>query len=206
MTSDCWPRLTAYVCKSVHLPSALCNLTLATCNLQSAICNYDSPSTQYNLRTHACRLAAPRGGPGAAGEGPFGGGIGTHGVLAIAGHARAVGDPPARAGAMLRQRFGGAEPHGDPGPRRLHLPVLRLPLPAARLTIDHVLPQSRGGAWAWTNLVAACPACNAAKANRTPEEAGMALLRQPGKPHFVEIALLHGARHNPKWRPYLWTS
>ncbi len=37
-----------------------------------------------------------------------------------------------------------------------------LPLPAARLTIDHVLPQSRGGAWAWTNLVAACPACNAA--------------------------------------------
>ena len=81
-----------------------------------------------------------------------------------------------------------------------------LPLPAARLTIDHVLPQSRGGAWAWTNLVAACPVCNAAKANRTPEEAGMALLRQPGKPIGARAALLHDAQRNPVWRPYLWTT
>jgi 5-methylcytosine-specific restriction endonuclease McrA len=81
-----------------------------------------------------------------------------------------------------------------------------LTLPAGRLTIDHVLPQSRGGGWSWTNLVAACPACNAAKANRTPEEAGMALLRPPGKPIGVQAALLHDAQRNPAWRPYLWTT
>lgn len=75
-----------------------------------------------------------------------------------------------------------------------------------RLTLDHVVPQSRGGAWAWTNLVAACLACNSAKADRTPEEASMPLLRPPGKPHFVEMTLLHGARQNPAWRPYLWSA
>jgi 5-methylcytosine-specific restriction endonuclease McrA len=81
-----------------------------------------------------------------------------------------------------------------------------LTLPAGRLTIDHVLPQSRGGGWSWTNLVAACPACNAAKANRTPDEAGMALLRPPGKPIGAQAALLHDAQRNPAWRPYLWTT
>jgi 5-methylcytosine-specific restriction endonuclease McrA len=81
-----------------------------------------------------------------------------------------------------------------------------LPLPAGRLTIDHVLPQSRGGAWAWANLVAACAACNTAKANRTPEEAGMTLLRQPGKPIGVPAALLRDAQRHPVWRPYLWTN
>jgi 5-methylcytosine-specific restriction endonuclease McrA len=81
-----------------------------------------------------------------------------------------------------------------------------LALAAGRLTIDHLLPQSRGGGWAWTNLVAACPACNTAKANRTPAEAGMALLRQPGKPIGAPATLLHNAQINPAWRQYLWTS
>lgn len=81
-----------------------------------------------------------------------------------------------------------------------------LALPAGRLTIDHVLPQSRGGGWSWTNLVAACPVCNALKADRTPQEAGMALLRPPGKPIGVQAALLHDAQRNPAWRPYLWTN
>lgn len=79
-------------------------------------------------------------------------------------------------------------------------------LPAARLTIDHVLPQSRGGAWTWTNLVAACPVCNTAKADRTPAEAGMALLRQPAKPLAVQAALLRDAQGHPAWQPYLWTN
>lgn len=76
----------------------------------------------------------------------------------------------------------------------------------ARLTLDHVTPQSRGGAWSWGNLVAACAACNAAKADRTPEEAGMVLLRQPARPHFAQLALLRGAQSNPDWRPYLWVA
>lgn len=50
------------------------------------------------------------------------------------------------------------------------------------LTLDHVIPRSRGGANTWENLVSACQACNHRKANRTPEEAGMKLLRKPAKP------------------------
>jgi 5-methylcytosine-specific restriction endonuclease McrA len=50
------------------------------------------------------------------------------------------------------------------------------------LTLDHVLPRSRGGRDTWTNLVAACHACNERKDDRTPEEAGMPLLSVPYKP------------------------
>lgn len=47
------------------------------------------------------------------------------------------------------------------------------------LTLDHVLPQSRGGPDTWENLVAACTPCNQRKANRTPDEAGMRLSSLP---------------------------
>jgi hypothetical protein len=47
------------------------------------------------------------------------------------------------------------------------------------LTLDHVMPQSRGGADTWENLVSACAPCNQRKANRTPEEAGMKLANKP---------------------------
>lgn len=49
-------------------------------------------------------------------------------------------------------------------------------------TIDHVQPQSRGGANSWLNLVACCNAHNAYKADRTPEEAGLWLVREPFQP------------------------
>ena len=51
-----------------------------------------------------------------------------------------------------------------------------------QITIDHVLPRSRGGASSWTNCVAACAACNAGKADRTPEQAGMRLRKTPVRP------------------------
>ncbi len=54
------------------------------------------------------------------------------------------------------------------------------------LTIDHVVPRSQGGESTWENCVVACVRCNARKANRTPRQASMRLLRQPRK---------------PKWRP-----
>ena len=47
------------------------------------------------------------------------------------------------------------------------------------LTLDHVLPASRGGQDSWENLVTACGPCNHTKANRTPEEAGMPLRSKP---------------------------
>lgn len=53
---------------------------------------------------------------------------------------------------------------------------------AAASTIDHVLPKSRGGENTWLNLVAACVECNGDKADRTPDEAGMQLIREPFVP------------------------
>jgi len=57
--------------------------------------------------------------------------------------------------------------------------------PRSQLTIDHVFPQSRGGADTWENLVLACLACNVRKGNRTPEEAGMPLIHRPTKPSWL---------------------
>ena len=49
--------------------------------------------------------------------------------------------------------------------------------PASELTLDHVLPRSRGGTSTWENLVACCYRCNNSKGDRTPEEAGLTLAR-----------------------------
>lgn len=49
-------------------------------------------------------------------------------------------------------------------------------------TVDHIRPRSRGGPNTWGNLIACCAPCNTAKADRTPEEAGMRLLWQPKAP------------------------
>jgi 5-methylcytosine-specific restriction endonuclease McrA len=49
-------------------------------------------------------------------------------------------------------------------------------------TVDHLLPKSRGGADSWLNTVASCAEDNQRKADRTPEQAGMALLQEPFEP------------------------
>ena len=51
-------------------------------------------------------------------------------------------------------------------------------------TVDHIMPQSRGGKNVWGNLIAACFDCNQLKADQTPEEAGMRLLWPPKVPSF----------------------
>lgn len=56
-------------------------------------------------------------------------------------------------------------------------------------TVEHLLPVSRGGHSSWSNTVTACVSCNTRKGNRTPEEAGMALLYRPTVP-TVQTALL----------------
>ena len=79
-------------------------------------------------------------------------------------------------------------------------------LPSSELTLDHVIPRSRTGETAWENLVSCCHPCNNRKGNRTPEEAGMRLLRQP-RPFS-----LHTSRHlmrllaksDDQWRKYLF--
>lgn len=54
------------------------------------------------------------------------------------------------------------------------------------LTIDHVMPKSRGGKNIWMNAVSACKPCNHSKADRTPEEAGMPMLYVPYVPNAQE--------------------
>ena len=54
-------------------------------------------------------------------------------------------------------------------------------------TIDHVLPQSRGGQTSWMNIVSCCRKCNEKKKDRTPEEAGMPLLFKPFTPTFADL-------------------
>jgi len=51
-----------------------------------------------------------------------------------------------------------------------------------RLSLDHVMPKSRGGRDTWENIVCACLKCNVDKGGRTPAEAGMKLLQKPIKP------------------------
>lgn len=69
-----------------------------------------------------------------------------------------------------------------------------LRFPERDLQCEHIVPASRGGSWAWMNLVTACGACNGRKANRTPEEAGMPLVYLPYVPSRFEAFLLEG-RH-----------
>ncbi|ABM97070.1 HNH endonuclease [Methylibium petroleiphilum] len=66
--------------------------------------------------------------------------------------------------------------------------------PDRDLTVDHILPQSRGGRDGWMECVASCSACNFRKADRTPEEAGMPLLYLPYVPSLFETFLLEGRR------------
>lgn len=55
-------------------------------------------------------------------------------------------------------------------------------------TVDHILPVSRGGKNTWDNTVAACQPCNAKKDNKTPKEAGMALLIKPHTPQRLYLS------------------
>jgi 5-methylcytosine-specific restriction endonuclease McrA len=71
------------------------------------------------------------------------------------------------------------------------------------LTLDHVIPRSRGGLNVWENVVTACAACNQRKGNRTPREAGMPLRGKPARPHYVAIVLLGHANAPHAWRKYL---
>ncbi|MDJ0577008.1 MAG: HNH endonuclease [Xenococcaceae cyanobacterium MO_234.B1] len=75
-----------------------------------------------------------------------------------------------------------------------------------QLTLDHVVPRSRGGGDSWENLVAACVRCNVKKGSRTPKEAGMMLLSQPRRPHsslHFEIIKCTQGNLNQEWKKYV---
>ena len=62
--------------------------------------------------------------------------------------------------------------------------------PMRELNYDHVVPRVRGGKTTWENIVTSCYACNDKKGNRTPEQAGMKLLRKPFKPKSLPMSFL----------------
>jgi 5-methylcytosine-specific restriction endonuclease McrA len=76
----------------------------------------------------------------------------------------------------------------------------------SHLTVDHVLPRSRGGGSVWENIVTSCAPCNRRKGNRTPREVQMHPRRKPRAPGptvFIRVA----APIVPQaWHPYLLTA
>jgi len=72
------------------------------------------------------------------------------------------------------------------------------------LTVDHVLPVSRGGEDSWDNLVCACVDCNNKKGDRTPEEARMPLRRKPMRPNHVTFIRHYMGVLDEHWKPYLF--
>jgi len=75
-------------------------------------------------------------------------------------------------------------------------------LPTEMLTIDHLIPKSRGGKNKWTNLVAACKKCNQKKGCRTPKECGMIPIRKPKKPKTSVLKTT--TMISDLWKNYLW--
>jgi len=74
------------------------------------------------------------------------------------------------------------------------------------LTIDHVVPKSKGGTDTWENLVCACTICNNKKSDRSPEEAKMVLLNKPFKPSHIMFIKNVVGKLNENWKPYLYLS
>jgi 5-methylcytosine-specific restriction endonuclease McrA len=74
------------------------------------------------------------------------------------------------------------------------------------LTFDHVVPSAQGGRKTWENIVTACVPCNRTKDARTPEQAGMVLIRAPRKPAASPaLRVTVGLRKTPEsWRNYLY--
>lgn len=71
------------------------------------------------------------------------------------------------------------------------------------ITIDHVIPVSRGGGRDWMNVVSACKPCNGKKDNRTPDEAHMPLLSRPWIPTRKVVLHEHAKSMGvAQWMPY----
>ena len=76
--------------------------------------------------------------------------------------------------------------------------------PTTELSLDHLVPRSRGGQATWDNIVCACLRCNVRKGGRTPREAGMRLIRDPSEPKtspVLSLKLSH--RKYRSWKTFL---
>ena len=73
----------------------------------------------------------------------------------------------------------------------------------SELTMDHVIPKSRGGDRSWTNIVACCKKCNNNKSNRTPQEAKMPLIKKPIIPRWDIHILLRDKEMPNEWKDFI---
>lgn len=76
--------------------------------------------------------------------------------------------------------------------------------PHRDLTLDHVVPRSRGGATRWENVVTACRKCNGDKGSRTPAEAHLSLAIKPTAPRWLpsrDVSLGHQTPES--WEPWI---
>lgn len=71
------------------------------------------------------------------------------------------------------------------------------------LTLDHIIPSSRGGTNDWDNLTTACKPCNLRKGSRYLEDTGMKLMTEPRKP-WNKVSLVVSSSNNEEWKQYLY--
>ena len=71
------------------------------------------------------------------------------------------------------------------------------------LNLDHVIPRDRGGPTTWENIVCSCIRCNTQKANSTPQEAGMHLVRKPKRPKWRPFVQVNVGIQHDSWKHFL---
>jgi 5-methylcytosine-specific restriction endonuclease McrA len=71
------------------------------------------------------------------------------------------------------------------------------------LNLDHVIPRDRGGPTSWENIVCSCVRCNTQKANRTPQEAALHLVRKPKRPKWRPFVQVNLGVHHDSWKHFL---
>jgi 5-methylcytosine-specific restriction endonuclease McrA len=74
------------------------------------------------------------------------------------------------------------------------------------MTIDHIMPRSRGGKTTWENVVLACTSCNIQKGNRLPEEIGVRLLKRPVKPNWMALQFKPTEDNRTLWQQFIDTA
>ena len=75
--------------------------------------------------------------------------------------------------------------------------------PSSELSLDHVVPISRGGKSSWENVVCACLPCNVRKGNRLVGEGDIRLIRQPSRPRWHPLHRLQGRTYPDIWKNFL---
>lgn len=73
----------------------------------------------------------------------------------------------------------------------------------SELTMDHVLPKSKGGPKTWNNIVTSCKSCNSKKKDKTPKEANMPLVKKPFTPRVKMIDLYRNIKIQNEWKQFL---